>query len=64
MVRLTPRETTILKDIVKGLSYKEMAKKEFITIHTVKAHVASIIRKFNAKNRAEAVYLAVKESII
>jgi DNA-binding CsgD family transcriptional regulator len=33
-------------------------------VHTVKAHIGSILKKLEAKNRAHAVYIAVKNNII
>ena len=64
MKELTEREFVILKDARLGLSNTEIADKEFITSHTVKAHLSSILKKLGAKNRAQAVYIAMKNNII
>ena len=51
---LSDREYEVLKYVTKGLTNKEIAKKMSVTYHTVKAHVASIIKKVGVKNRLEA----------
>jgi len=51
---LSDREYEVLKYVTKGLTNKEIAKKMSITYHTVKAHVASIIKKAGVKNRLDA----------
>ena len=43
--KLTERELEIYRDIAEGLSYKEIAQKEFITITTAKTHVNRIYQK-------------------
>ena len=64
MFKLTEREILILQDTVLGLSNNEIGNKEFITSHTVKAHLSSAMKKLGAKNRAEAIYIAMKNNII
>lgn len=51
---LSNREYEVLKYVTKGLTNKEIAKEMSITYHTVKAHVASIIKKAGVKNRLDA----------
>ncbi len=55
---LTERELEVLIEVVCGLTNKEIAKKLFITDHTVKAHVSAIFKKLNANNRTEAAMKA------
>ncbi len=57
---LTQRELEVLECICKGYSNSEIAKELFISEHTAKAHVTSILRKFNVKNRTLAAYFAGK----
>lgn len=64
MERLTDREITILKLIMEGYANSQISKTVFISIHTVKAHIASIMRKLNAKNRTNAVYIALKNNLL
>ena len=64
MQKLTEREITILKLIMQGYANNQISKKIFISIHTVKAHIGSIIRKLDAKNRTNAVYIALKNNLL
>ncbi len=59
MEKLTQREKTVLKLITQGYGYKQISKQIFVSTHTVKAHISSIIRKLEAKNRTNAVYIAM-----
>ena len=52
---LTPRETWILAEIVKGRSSKEVARALEISPRTVEFHRANLLKKFSAKNTAELV---------
>jgi two-component system, NarL family, response regulator LiaR len=52
---LTSREKEILHLLSEGLFYKEIAKKEKITIDTVKKHCTTIYKKLHVQNRTEAV---------
>ena len=61
---LTDRELEVLQYVVAGQTNKEIAQILTITHHTVKAHVASIIRKIGVKNRLDAALLAVTKGIV
>ncbi|RYV03726.1 DNA-binding response regulator [Shewanella sp. OPT22] len=50
---LTSREITIIKLAFNGARNKEIAEKLQISEHTVKAHISSIFRKTNSRNRVE-----------
>ena len=52
---LTPRERTILAEIVGGHSSKEVARSLGISPRTVEYHRAKLLKKFGAKNTAELV---------
>ena len=52
---LTAREVAILSAIAVGLSNKAIARELDISLPTVKFHVESLLRKLNARTRAEAV---------
>lgn len=54
MNTLTRRETEVINELSKGLYYKEIAGKIFISQETVKKHVKSIYRKLGVRNRVEA----------
>jgi DNA-binding CsgD family transcriptional regulator len=52
---LSERELAIAGLIAEGRSNREIAAQLIVSPETVKAHVARILRKLNASNRAEAV---------
>lgn len=56
--QLTPRQTSVLVELGKGLSNKEIAKVLDISPSTVKVHVAAILKELDAKNRTVAVTMA------
>lgn len=64
MKKLTEREITILKLIMIGDENLEIGKKVHISIHTVKAHITSIMRKLEARNRTNAIYIALKNNLL
>lgn len=61
---ITGREFQILKFIVLGKSNNEIAKELFLSVHTVKAHVSSILEKFGVEDRVQMAVKAVKEGIV
>ncbi len=52
---LSERENAILDLVVKGCTNREIGQDLFISEHTVKAHLSSIMTKLNIKNRQQAV---------
>ena len=56
---LTQREKEILDLLIEGYSNQQMAAKLVISIHTVKAHIESIYRKFGVHNKVQAAIYAV-----
>ena len=52
---LSPREKEILTLISKGLLYKEIAEKLFISTGTVKQHIHKIYEKLHVQNKTEAI---------
>jgi len=57
---LTQREAEILTLLSCGHSNQAIAKKLFISTHTVKAHVYNTYRKINANDRLQAALWAAK----
>ena len=50
---LSPRQTEILRAVVRNSSNKEIAAKFNITVRTVKFHVSTLLNKFDVNNRVE-----------
>lgn len=59
-ISLTIREKEILSLIASGFSNKEIAKRLFISIHTVKTHIYNVYKKIDADNRFQASLWAAK----
>lgn len=61
--KLTKRELEVLKYVVKGMTNREIAKTLVVTHHTIKAHVASIIRKMGLRNRVEITATVIENGV-
>ena len=61
---LSTREEEVLQLVADGLGTTEIAEKLFISQKTVKNHLASIYEKLNARDRTQAVLMAVKMGIV
>jgi len=61
---LSPRERDVLRMIGEGLSNKQIAKRLSITERTVKYHVASLLNKLGAENRAQAIAIAAQKGLV
>jgi len=61
---LTQRELDVLQILQTGWSAKEMASHLFLAEATVKSHLASIYRKLDAKNRTQAIVIALAHHLI
>ena len=61
---LSPREEELLQHIADGLATSEVAEKMYISQKTVKNHLASIYDKLQARDRTQAVLMAVKMGIV
>lgn len=55
---LTAREEEVLVPVARGRTNDEIAAELHITISTVKAHLASLMRKIGARNRVEVAMWA------
>jgi DNA-binding NarL/FixJ family response regulator len=60
---LTDRERDVLRCLVDGRSYKEVAAELGITAGTVRSHIKSVYRKLQVHNVAEAVSRAIRERL-
>jgi two-component system, NarL family, response regulator LiaR len=61
---LTEREQDVLDLLVKGLSNLEISEKLSITTATVKFHLTHIFSKLEARNRVEAVTIALEHNLV
>lgn len=61
---LTERELDVLREIVAGKNNKEISEALDISLHTVKAHVCSIIQKLSVDDRTQAAIKALKEELV
>ena len=63
-VSLSKRELEVLGLVARGSSNKTIANVLGVTEHTVKAHMSRIMDKFQARNRQQAVALAMEKGIL
>jgi DNA-binding NarL/FixJ family response regulator len=61
---LSMRELQVLGQVAGGCSNKKIATNMGISVETVKTHIKSILAKVNAKDRTEAVVIAMRRGYI
>ena len=61
---ISPREREVLVQAAQGLSSKEIASRLYISERTVQTHLASIYDKVGAKNKTEAMLLALRYGLV
>ncbi len=61
--RLTSREIEVLELIMMGMTTREIAERVFLSDQGVKAHLTTLFRKFDAKNRSQLILRALDEVI-
>lgn len=61
---LTPREQEVLALLAEGASNKLIARRLGISIHTAKFHVGSLLNKFDAVGRTDAVAHAARLGVL
>jgi two-component system, NarL family, response regulator DegU len=61
---ISAREEEVLQLVADGFGTNEIAEKLYISQKTVKNHLASIYEKLNARDRTQAVLMAVKMGIV
>ena len=61
---LTAREMEVLEMLAEGLSNKLIAARLSISEHTAKFHVNSILSKFHAGTRTEAVMRGIRSGLV
>ena len=62
--KLTEREKEVLSLITKGKNNSKIARELCVSVHTVKAHVASILQKLSVEDRIQAAIKAISEKLV
>lgn len=60
---LTERQCDVLRELVKGLTNRQIAHRLGVSDATAKVHVAAIFRALDVATRAEAVYLLARKGV-
>lgn len=53
--QLTTREKEILFALVDGFSYKKIADKYYLSVHTIRKHISNIYEKLHVHSKSQAV---------
>ncbi len=61
---LTAREIEVLRKIASGNRNRDIAELLFISEETVKVHIKHVMEKLGARDRTQAVAIAVRRGII
>ena len=61
---LTPRELEVLELLARGLDNSDIAQVLYLSQHTVKNHVSSILIKLQVENRLQAAVRAVRTGMV
>ena len=61
---LSAREIQIMKLVMQGCRNNEIANILSISLKTVENHMSNILRKLQARNRTEAVVIAIKFKLL
>jgi DNA-binding NarL/FixJ family response regulator len=61
---LTDREREVLRGVAAGLSNDQVARKLYLSVTTVKTHLARVFTKVGARDRAQAVVVAYESGLV
>lgn len=62
--QLTPREAEVLDALARGLPTKTIGRELAVSPKTVEAHIARLLAKLDARNRAQAVSVALDRGLL
>jgi DNA-binding CsgD family transcriptional regulator len=55
---LTPAEAEVLEALARGLANREISRRRFVSVATVRTHVGRILQKLGVRSRTQAALLA------
>ena len=64
LTRLTNRELTVLRAMATGATNAEIAAELFLSVATVKTHVARVLTKLGLRDRVQAVVFAYESRLV
>jgi DNA-binding NarL/FixJ family response regulator len=64
LTRLTDRELTVLRAMATGATNAEIAAELFLSVATVKTHVARVLAKLGLRDRVQAVVFAYESRLV
>lgn len=62
--RITDREAEVMRCIARGLSNAEIASELFVSMPTVKSHVARLLHKVGVRDRVQLVVVAYRSGFV
>lgn len=63
-INLSDREKDVLKLLVEGMSYKMIADKVCLSVHTIHSHIKKIYEKLHVNSKSEAVVKAIRNRLV
>jgi DNA-binding NarL/FixJ family response regulator len=64
LANLTERELTVLRAMATGASNAEIAAELFVSVATVKTHVARVLSKLRLRDRVQVVVFAYETGLV
>jgi len=61
---MTPSEMRVLESLSRGLATKAISEELFLSVATVKSHLAAIYQKLDVSSRAQAIVIAEKLGLV
>jgi two-component system, NarL family, response regulator YdfI len=61
---MTPSEMRVLESLSRGLATKAISEELFLSVATVKTHLAAIYQKLDVSSRAQAIVIAEKLGLV